>query len=183
MFLDISYFEDDDEKLKKIEQDYRKGDLLTGELKQIAVGLLQEYVKEFQERRKTVTDDVLKQYMTPRKLEWKGNPRPIPRPKKEEQRKKESTNTNPGRTSDVRDSYDSLLDYYLERPASKEITRIGLKVGEVPTEAQAIELQKELADALKVSQIINNFTAEERIRMERMVNVSEGQRGRKEINL
>lgn len=70
---DISYFEDDDEKLKKIEQDYRKGDLLTGELKKMAVALLQEYVMEFQERRKAVTDEVLNQYMTPRKLEWDGN--------------------------------------------------------------------------------------------------------------
>ncbi|EEQ28700.1 tryptophanyl-tRNA synthetase [Microsporum canis CBS 113480] len=83
----ISYFEDDDEKLKKIEQDYRKGDLLTGELKQIAINLLQEYVKEFQDRRKTVTDEVLKQFMTPRKLEWNGNPNPIPRPVKHKEAK------------------------------------------------------------------------------------------------
>lgn len=74
VILDISYFEDDDEKLKKIEQDYRKGDLLTGELKKMAIALLQEYVQEFQERRKAVTDEVLNQYMTPRKLEWGGNP-------------------------------------------------------------------------------------------------------------
>ena len=40
------------------------------------------YVKEFQENRKGVTDKVLKSYMTPRKLEWKGNPNPVPKPEK-----------------------------------------------------------------------------------------------------
>jgi tryptophanyl-tRNA synthetase len=59
-----------------VEEGYRKGELLTGELKKMAITLLQEYVKRFQERRKDVTDEVLRQYMTPRKLEWKGNPNP-----------------------------------------------------------------------------------------------------------
>lgn len=80
--IDLSYFEEDDEKLKQIEESYRKGELLTGELKKMAITLLQEYVKDFQERRKAVTDDMLKQFMTPRKLEWKGNPNPKPKPKK-----------------------------------------------------------------------------------------------------
>ena len=48
----------------------------------MAITLLQEYVKEFQERRKEVTDDVLKSFMTPRKLIWKGNPNPKPKEKK-----------------------------------------------------------------------------------------------------
>ncbi|KAK2738878.1 hypothetical protein FQN57_006893 [Myotisia sp. PD_48] len=80
-FQYLSYFEDDDEKLKQIEEDYRKGLLLTGELKKLAIALLQQYVAEFQQRRKAVTDDLLKQYMTPRKLEWQGNPKPKERPK------------------------------------------------------------------------------------------------------
>lgn len=62
-----------------MEESYRKGDLLTGELKKMTIALLQEYVKGFQERRKEVTDEVLRQYMTPRKLEWKGNPNPNPK--------------------------------------------------------------------------------------------------------
>lgn len=76
---DLSYFEDDDEKLKKIEDSYRSGELLTGELKKMAIELIQEYVKEFQARRKEVSDDVMRQFMTPRKLEWKGNPNPKPK--------------------------------------------------------------------------------------------------------
>lgn len=79
---DLSYFEEDDEKLKQIEESYRKGELLTGELKKMAITLLQEYVKDFQEQRKAVTDELLKQFMTPRKLEWKGNPNPKPKPVK-----------------------------------------------------------------------------------------------------
>lgn len=80
-FQYLSYFEDDDSKLKEIEDAYRKGELLTGELKKLAITLLQEYVKEFQERRKAVTDELLQSYMKPRKLEWKGNPNPVSRPK------------------------------------------------------------------------------------------------------
>ncbi|KMU85744.1 tryptophanyl-tRNA synthetase [Coccidioides immitis H538.4] len=53
----------------------------------MAITLLQEYVKDFQERRKQVTDEVLKQYMTPRKLEWKGNPDPKPKPQKTKENK------------------------------------------------------------------------------------------------
>ena len=52
----------------------------------MAITLLQEYVKGFQERRKEVTDVILRQYMTPRKLEWKGNPNP----KAKETKRKES---------------------------------------------------------------------------------------------
>lgn len=84
---DLSYFEDDDQKLKQIEDSYRKGDLLTGELKKMAITMLQEYVAEFQQRRKEVSDEVLKQYMTPRKLEWKGNPNPNPKVKEAKKEK------------------------------------------------------------------------------------------------
>jgi tryptophanyl-tRNA synthetase len=62
-----------------VEESYRKGELLTGELKKMAITLLQEYVKGFQERRKDVTEEILRQFMKPRKLEWKGNPNPKPK--------------------------------------------------------------------------------------------------------
>ena len=56
---------------------------MTGELKKMAITMLQEYVKEFQERRKAVTDEVLRGYMTPREMVWKGNPNPVKKEKKE----------------------------------------------------------------------------------------------------
>lgn len=42
---------------------------MTGELKKLAIELLQEYVAGFQEKRNEVTDEVLAEYMRPRKLE------------------------------------------------------------------------------------------------------------------
>ncbi|PMD52563.1 putative tryptophanyl-tRNA synthetase, cytoplasmic [Hyaloscypha bicolor E] len=86
-FQYLSYFEDDDAKLLEIETSYRKGTLMTGELKKMAIAMLQEYVKEFQERRKGVTDEVLKGYMTPRELVWKGNPNPVKKEKKSKETK------------------------------------------------------------------------------------------------
>lgn len=66
----------------------------------MAITLLQEYVKDFQERRKEVTDEVVTQYMTPRKLEWKGNPNPKPREKKTKESKEGSAKTS-GEGKDV----------------------------------------------------------------------------------
>lgn len=79
----LTYFEEDDAKLAKIYDDYKKGEMLTGELKKLAIETLQKYVEEFQEQRKLVTDEVLKSFMTPRKLVWGGNPNPKPVPKPE----------------------------------------------------------------------------------------------------
>lgn len=45
------FFEEDDSKIKKIEEEYRTGKLLTGELKQILVDKLVKFLAEFQERR------------------------------------------------------------------------------------------------------------------------------------
>lgn len=84
---DLSYFEEDDAKLEQVAENYRKGELLTGELKKMAITLLQEYVGTFQERRKQVSDEVMRQYMTPRKLEYKGNPNPKPKESKKEKSK------------------------------------------------------------------------------------------------
>lgn len=85
-YLDLSYFEDDDEKLKQVEESYRSGEMMTGELKKMAITLLQEYVREFQDRRKEVTEEIMRQYMTPRKLEWKGNPNPKPKETKDKKK-------------------------------------------------------------------------------------------------
>ncbi|KAK8233560.1 tryptophanyl-tRNA synthetase [Phyllosticta capitalensis] len=83
----ITYFEEDDEKIKKLYDGYKAGEVLTGEMKKECIKLMQDYVKGFQERRAAVTDDILKSYMTPRKLEWKGNPNPKKPEKKEAEKK------------------------------------------------------------------------------------------------
>ncbi|KAB8231982.1 uncharacterized protein BDW43DRAFT_301421 [Aspergillus alliaceus] len=53
--------------------------LLTGELKNMAIDALQEYVQQFQEE-KLATDEILEEYMRPRKLLWEGNPNPVAKP-------------------------------------------------------------------------------------------------------
>lgn len=59
----LSFFLDDDEELQKIYDDYKAGTLLTGQLKARCIKLLQEFVKDFQERRSKITDDELKTFM------------------------------------------------------------------------------------------------------------------------
>ncbi|PAA83952.1 hypothetical protein BOX15_Mlig014398g1 [Macrostomum lignano] len=73
--IDVSYqylrfFLDDDQRLEKILQDYSSGELLTGYLKKELIELLQAFLKSHQEKRKAVTDEVVKQFMTPRKLKF-----------------------------------------------------------------------------------------------------------------
>lgn len=90
-YIYLTYFEDDDEKLEKIYNDYKSGELLTGELKKMAIEALQPFVQEFQEARKLVTDEVLESFMKPRKLEWKGNQNPVKEEPKKKEEKKETT--------------------------------------------------------------------------------------------
>jgi tryptophanyl-tRNA synthetase len=79
-YVYLTYFEDDDAKLEEIYRSYKSGALLTGELKKMAIEVLQEFVQQFQEQRKLATDEVLEQFMRPRKLQWRGNPNPVAKP-------------------------------------------------------------------------------------------------------
>lgn len=72
----LTYFLEDDAQLKKIHDDYKSGQLLTGEIKKLCIETMQEYVANFQAQRAQVTDELLQTYMQPRKLEWKGNLQP-----------------------------------------------------------------------------------------------------------
>ncbi|KAF2273077.1 Nucleotidylyl transferase [Westerdykella ornata] len=72
----LTYFEDDDEKIAKFAEDYKKGIMLTGEMKKECINMMTAYVKKFQEARAKITDEVLEEYLRPRKLEWRGNPNP-----------------------------------------------------------------------------------------------------------
>ncbi|XP_026782663.1 tryptophan--tRNA ligase, cytoplasmic [Pangasianodon hypophthalmus] len=69
-FMYLTFFLEDDEQLEKIRQDYSSGALLTGELKKCLIETLQPMIAAHQERRKQVTDDLVKQFMTPRKLDF-----------------------------------------------------------------------------------------------------------------
>jgi len=78
-YIYLTYFEESDAKLEEIYTNYKNGTLLTGELKKLAIDILQKYVQEFQDQRILATDEVLEQFMTPRRLQWRGNPRPVPK--------------------------------------------------------------------------------------------------------
>ncbi len=52
--------------------------LIPEKMKAICIKHLQDYVSSFQERRGKVTDAIVDEFMKPRPLQWKGNPR-VPR--------------------------------------------------------------------------------------------------------
>lgn len=66
----LRFFLEDDEELEKIRVSYSKGELLSGEIKKIAIETLQPIVANHQTKRKEVTDEILEQFMTPRKLNY-----------------------------------------------------------------------------------------------------------------
>lgn len=67
-FQYLKFFLEDDEKLEQIRRDYTSGALLTGELKQILIGVVTPILRDHQEKRTQITSEVLNQFMTPRKL-------------------------------------------------------------------------------------------------------------------
>lgn len=68
----LTFFLEDDEKLAQIKEDYSTGKMLSGEIKKELISVLQPLVAEHQERKKLVTDEVVREFMTPRKLEFTG---------------------------------------------------------------------------------------------------------------
>ncbi len=56
----LTFFEEDDKKLKQIHDDYKSGKLLTGELKEILIKKLNGFLKEHQRKREKAKDQVEK---------------------------------------------------------------------------------------------------------------------------
>ena len=69
-FQYLTFLMDDDDRLEQIRQDYKSGKMLTGELKAVAIEIVQKVVFEFQERRKTITDEMVKDFAKIRKLSF-----------------------------------------------------------------------------------------------------------------
>ncbi|CCO26001.1 tryptophanyl-tRNA synthetase [Rhizoctonia solani AG-1 IB] len=72
----LGFFMDDDEEYVKIAEEYRAGTLLTGQLKAKCIKALQEFVKNFQERKAAITDEDVAYYMDANR---KIDPAPKPR--------------------------------------------------------------------------------------------------------
>lgn len=76
----LRHFLDDDEKLKTVEEDYRAGRMMTGELKKLCIEVLQKFVAQFQQvsprlcalvelmclqNKAAISDDIVRSYMDP----------------------------------------------------------------------------------------------------------------------
>lgn len=77
----------------------------------------------------------------------------------------------------ARDTLSILLDYYAGRPASKESVDIGIRIGDIPTEAQGRSLQAKLSEMLRINEIISNLGPNERAQMESSATSSRNRRG------
>ncbi len=64
----------DDDELAQIYADYKKGAMLTGEIKKRCADELATFVTAFQARRANVTDEILAEFMRPRPLMMRGQP-------------------------------------------------------------------------------------------------------------
>lgn len=87
----LSFFSYDDEKLARLADEYKKGALLSSEMKAECISVLQEYVGAYQERRSIVDDNVVAKFMTPHKLVWGQKTRKVvakERPQKQKASKK-----------------------------------------------------------------------------------------------
>lgn len=67
-FQYLKFFLEDDERLEQIQKDYTSGALLTGELKKILIDVVTPVLRDHQDRRAQISDELLHQYMSPRKL-------------------------------------------------------------------------------------------------------------------
>lgn len=74
----LSFFSNDDEKLQKLHDSYKSGELLSGEMKKECIEMLQKFVGEYQERRAKVDDEVVKQFMSVHKLTYGTKERKVP---------------------------------------------------------------------------------------------------------
>lgn len=66
----LTFFMENDDRLEEIRQTYTSGELLTGYLKKELVEILQKIVGEHRQRRANISDELIKQFMTPRKLKF-----------------------------------------------------------------------------------------------------------------
>ena len=60
---------EDDERLEEIRVKYSSGEMLTGEIKQELIKIMQEFVTDFQQKRSEVTDEDVKKFLSVRKIQ------------------------------------------------------------------------------------------------------------------
>lgn len=65
----MTFFLEDDAQLEDIRVRYAKGELLSGEVKNVLIQVMQAFVKQLQDERKKVTEADVKHFMSIRKIE------------------------------------------------------------------------------------------------------------------
>lgn len=69
-FQYLTFFLDDDEKLERLRNGYKDGTVLTGEMKEELIKVIQPILATFQSNRAAVTDDAVRTFMAPRNLSF-----------------------------------------------------------------------------------------------------------------
>ena len=69
-FQYLTFILEDDIELQRIAEEYGKGRMMSGEVKARLIEVMTDFNVEFQRRRSSVTDDVVKEYMRVRPLEF-----------------------------------------------------------------------------------------------------------------
>lgn len=87
-FQYLSFFKTDTEFLDDLALRYRKGEVLSGEMKKECIDVLTVFVKDFQEKRAKVTNEELEKFMKPHKLEFFVKERLVPVKPREKKAKK-----------------------------------------------------------------------------------------------
>ncbi|CAG9802683.1 unnamed protein product [Chironomus riparius] len=64
----LTFFMEDDKELERIRNAYNSGQMSSAEMRKLAIDCLQPFIAQHQEKRKLVTDEVVQQFMTVRKL-------------------------------------------------------------------------------------------------------------------
>ena len=64
----LSFFLPDDAKLQHLHDEYQAGRLLSGEMKRELIEFIVPMIENFQRSRSHVTDEVVRAFMTPRRL-------------------------------------------------------------------------------------------------------------------
>lgn len=87
-FQYLSFFSNDDEGLASLAEGYRKGEVLSGEMKKECIDVISKFVKEYQERRAVVDDELCDKFMKPHKLSIYTKERLVPAKQREKKSKK-----------------------------------------------------------------------------------------------
>jgi len=66
----LSFFLEDDAELQRIYDEYKSGRMLTSEMKDKCIEVLQPFIKDFQDRRAAITEEMLKEFMSVRPISY-----------------------------------------------------------------------------------------------------------------